>query len=249
MIILNAGVPRSGTVLVNAIIRELLRGLAPSIIQLNPHGAKLAEVLAQLEERGQHLYATALVHTHTWNRDIAERVQRLPRTKAVVNYRDPRDVCVSLMALHDIDFDTISGTVLRYFADMNDCATATGALVLPYELLTACPEAAIFQIARHLELWPRLDQVRAIAEATSVDKHRAVMEDVRAGKRPKLAERRNSKRVLLEDRETLINDRHIQRGTSGRWKTELTPEQQKTANERFAGLLARYGYEQGETGT
>lgn len=68
------------------------------------------------------------------------------------------------------------------------------------------------------------------------------MEQVQAGTRKKLAHRKNRKRVLVEDKETLINDRHIQSGSAGRWKTELTVEQQQMATERFAPILKRYGY-------
>ncbi len=69
------------------------------------------------------------------------------------------------------------------------------------------------------------------------------MEDVQAGNMDGLNRRENRHRVLVEDVRTLINDRHIQSGASGRWRGELTEDQQKTINERFAPLLQRYGYD------
>ena len=244
MIILNTGVPRSGTVLVNAIIRELLRGLAPTVLQANPHGTELLRLLRQAEEGGQMLYNTLLVHTHTWNADVTQWYRgREDHVRVVMNYRDPRDVCVSLMRLHENDFDQTCKAVLVYYEQMAACVAATDALVLPYELLVQDARPAIFQIGRHLGLWPRLDRVAEIAEATSMDRHRKVMEELQAGKRAKVNQRQNRNRVLVEDRETLINDRHIQSGVSGRWKSELTEDQQSVATERFAKILTRFGYE------
>lgn len=242
MIILNAGVPRSGTVLVNAIVRELLRDIARGIFQYNPLGAELVRVVRILQETGQHLHRTCLIHTHTWGPEIAQRLSGETHMRAIVNYRDPRDVCVSLMKLHENELDLTMQAVEQYFGFMDSCARDTGALVMPYELLATYPQAAIFQIARHLGLWPGLDRVEAIAEATSIDKHRAVMEQVQAGERENLTQRRNRKRMLVEDKETLITDRHIQSGEAGRWRTELTEEQQKATSERFAAILRRYGY-------
>lgn len=245
MIILNAGVPRSGTVLVNAIVRELLRGVAPNITQSNPHGAELVQLVRGLQESGQHLYSTFVVHTHTWGPEVGERLRSEPCMRAIVNYRDPRDVCVSLMKLHENEFDLTMRAVEQYFALMETCVRDTGALVLPYELLAAHPPSAIFQIARHLGLWPGLDRVAEIAQATSIGTHRAVMEQVQAGTRENLTKRPNRKRVLVEDSETLITDRHIQSGRSGRWRSELSKEQQRVATERFAPILARFGYDRG----
>ncbi|MEM1299839.1 MAG: sulfotransferase domain-containing protein, partial [Pseudomonadota bacterium] len=220
MIILNAGVPRSGTVLVNAIVRELLRSVAPNVVQLNPHGAELVQVVRNLQATGQHIHATYLIHTHSWGPEVSARLAGDAHARTIVNYRDPRDVCVSLMKLHENELGVTMKAVELYFAHMEACARDTGALVLPYELLAAHTPSAIFQIARHLGLWPGLDRVAEIAEATSIDKHRGVMEEVKAGSRDHLIQRQNRKRVLIEDGETLINDRHIQSGRSGRWKTE-----------------------------
>ena len=52
MIVLNAGVPRSGTVLVNAILRELFALRKVPVAQANPHGAALPQLLARLIESG-----------------------------------------------------------------------------------------------------------------------------------------------------------------------------------------------------
>ncbi len=68
------------------------------------------------------------------------------------------------------------------------------------------------------------------------------MEKVKSGEMDGLAHRQNTNRVLVEDPRTLINDRHIQSGASGRWRQELSEAERNAANERFAGLIQRYGY-------
>jgi hypothetical protein len=242
MIVLNAGVPRSGTVLVNAILRELFKGANVPTGQANPHGPDLPRVIRHLQQTGQDRHRTVLVHTHSWDGETASLLSGSPHVVAFLNYRDPRDVCVSLMRLHDHDFDTAAQMTEGSFQLFDACAASIEPMVIPYELLAADKPGHIFQIARRLGFWPGMDRVSEIDEATSIDRHRAVMEKVQAGEIDKLARRRNSKRVLVEDPATLINDRHIQSGVAGRWRTELEKDQQARASERFAPLLKRFGY-------
>ncbi len=115
-------------------------------------------------------------------------------------------------------------------------------MILPYERLVADKPGYIFQIAQRLGFWLGHDQVDRIDEATSVDRHKEVMRKVQAGEMEDLLHRPNSNRVLVEDPKTLINDRHIQSGVSGRWRHELSDLDQQNASRQFADLLKRYGY-------
>ncbi len=242
MIILNAGVPRSGTVLVNAILRELLRENGIATGQANPHGPALARLLSNLRMNGRHLHKTVLIHTHSWDDDAARQVKAVPETVILGNFRDPRDVCVSLMRLHDHDFATaMKMTIGNFNVFDNMCATAD-VMMIPYELLVTQKRAHIYQIARRIGLWPRLDQVARIDAATSIDRHKGVMDKVNSGEIDGLTRRPNTNRVLVEDPKTLINDRHIQSGVSGRWRTELSETEQAEATERLTPLLERFGY-------
>ena len=90
-------------------------------------------------------------------------------------------------------------------------------------------------------------EARTVAERTSIDRHRAVMHEVRSGRRPRLRARQNRHRTLVEDVDTLINDRHIQSGRTGRWRTELDPTQAAQATERFAEILDRYDFDTDES--
>lgn len=242
MIVLNAGVPRSGTVLVNAILRKLFEASGIAIQQANPHGAELPRLIHHLQQTGQDRHRTVLIHTHSWDGETARLLDGSVHVTGFANYRDPRDVCVSLMRLHEHDFDTAAEMTEVSFRIFEATARQARTVVVPYELLNADRSGHIFQIARHLGFWPGLDLVSRIDEETSIERHRAVMEKVQAGTLETLAHRRNINRVLVEDRATLINDRHIQSGVSGRWRSDLSSDLQRVANERFAPILKRYGY-------
>lgn len=242
MIIVNAGVPRSGTVLVNAILRALFKGANLGTAQANPHGAALPQLIRHLQATGQDRYRNVLVHTHSWDTETEALLAGSPFVTGFVNYRDPRDVCVSLMRLHDHDFEAAARLTEGSFQIFERTAQSKHFMVLPYEMLTADRRGHIFQIARRLGFWPGMDEIAKIDEETSIERHRAVMEKVQSGDIDNLARRQNSNRVLVEDPNTLINDRHIQSGASGRWREDLSDDEQRVANERFAPILKRYGY-------
>ena len=242
MIVLNAGVPRSGTVLVNAILRRIYARAGKSVGQSNPHGAYLPKLIRRLQETGDDRAKITLVHTHSWDGETAGMLACSDAFTGFVTYRDPRDVLVSLMRLHDHDLPTAAAMVLNGFRAFEAIARDRRVMAMPYELLVAEKPAHIFQIARRLGYWLGMDVVAAIDRETSTERHAEVMEQVRAGALETLTSRRNMHRVLVEDRATLINDRHIQSGAVGRWRSELDSNQQAEAAGRFAEIIRRYGY-------
>ena len=242
MIVLNAGVPRSGTVLVNAILRKLLEVRGMRVEQQNPHGDALAALLRRLAKDGVPDKTAVLIHTHSWDQEAARLYTAAPKRIGFANYRDPRDVCVSLMRLHETELALTIEAVRRYFAAFEALSRDAAPVILPYELITGGIEATIFQIARRLSIWPTLTLVRRIAEETSPDRHRAIMEQVQDRSLPEIATRQNRHRTLAEDPATLINDRHIQSGRTGRWREELDPDAQARLQTAFAPLLKRYGF-------
>ena len=237
MIILNAGVPRSGTVLVNAILRELLRRRGVAARPINAHDAELPRLV---QACGPSEPSVLLVHTHSWDRESAASL-RGAGCIAFANHRDPRDVCVSLMRLHDHDFEAAAEMVLAAFAAFEALRRDLPVTELAYERLVADRRGHILRIAERLGYAPSPAEVGEVDRATSLARHRRVMAQVRAETLPVLVERRNRNRVLLEDPETLISDRHIQSGRPGRWRAELDPGQQAEAAALFADLLPRYG--------
>ena len=71
MIVFHAGIPRSGTVLVGAIVRAIFEGAGKSVTQHNPHGAELPVLMSWLLETRQDRSGVDLVHTHGWPGTLA----------------------------------------------------------------------------------------------------------------------------------------------------------------------------------
>ena len=150
MIVLNAGVPRSGTVLVNAILRRIFELNGIRTAQANPHDEELPRLIRTLQRTAQDRYKTVLVHTHSWDTDSAGLLHGSPFVTGFINYRDPRDVCVSLMRLHEHDFDTAARLTLGSFQIFDAMAREADLMILPYERLVADKPGYIFQIAQRL---------------------------------------------------------------------------------------------------
>lgn len=242
MIIINAGVPRSGTVLVNAILRKILFMSGAAVTQSNPHGEELPRMLRDLRRSGKERYRAIIVHTHTWHADATKLLDGSPWATGFINYRDPRDVCVSLMRLHDHDLNAAMTMTQNSFTQLETTIAALDLMIIPYELLAKDPASHIFQIGRQLGFWLSLSDVERIAQETSVQEHTQIMQKVQDGTLENLQHRKNKNRVLAEDPKTLINDRHIQSGASGRWRSELDEAQQAQVNEVFQPLLQKFGY-------
>lgn len=242
MIILNAGIPRSGTVMVNAILRQILKTTGAFVTQANPHGEELPQLIRDVQRSGKDKYRSVLIHLHTWHTGATALLAGSPFVTGFVNYRDPRDVCVSLMRLHDHDLQTATTMTTNAFIHFESTVEALDLMVIPYELLVQNPGAHIFQIGRRLGIWLGMEEIERIRQETSADKHAAIMKKVQAGALENLQSRANTNRVLIEDPRSLINDRHIQSGAAGRWRTELSETDQRRVNDVFAPLIQRYGY-------
>lgn len=242
MIIINAGVPRSGTVLVNAIVRHLLRDVTPSIAQANPTGAELLPLLKKLISTGEDKIRPCLIHTHSWSQEVAAVLASHPSVRTLVNFRDPRDVTVSLMKLHDHNLENAARLAEASFTQMAECMRENCDLALPYELLIPGKKLAIYSIGQLLGIRPSLRKIGLICEDTSIENHRSVMKRVQKGSLKTIVRRNNTNRILAEDKVTLINDRHIQSGEAGRWRNELPIAQQTLITDRFAQVLDHFGY-------
>ena len=242
MLILNAGTPRSGTVLTKLIIEGALGVLRVRPVITNPNDDVLEQTIVKARRSAQHRYRNILVHTHHWSRGVEDRIKGDPDVRLFVNYRDPRDVLVSLMRLHERDFTATSELVEIYFNRFAPLLDNDAACVVPYELLAAQRESWVFAIARHLGIALSQEQVAEIMAVTHIDRSREAMDRLNRGETENVAEVQNTQRVLREDRDTLINDRHIQSGRAGRWREELSAEEAEQATARFAPILSRFGF-------
>jgi hypothetical protein len=235
MLILSLGVPRSGTILVFNVLREVLTRRGVPFRQVNTNYPETEAFLKDYD-----FADNVLMHAH----NVLPQVQRvLPdqRTIAFFNYRDPRDMVVSMMKLHDYDFDKCLELAEISYRQLDIARKYPKIMLIPYEHLMAALEAFIFQVAMKLKILLPLDQVAEIRKLTDLDAHKKIMKDVGREKVP-VQVRRNPKRVLRESTTHFINDRHIQSGKCARWRDELTDGQKKIAGARFARLIETLGY-------
>jgi len=240
MIVLNSGIPRSGTVLVNAIVRKVLEGHG-EVESLNPP-ASPGEMLREVMGRG-HADRFVIFHCHQWTEEDTRRVQALGReVVSFCNFRDPRDCCVSLMRLHDHPLDLSMANMRHYVQFHRQTLAATGGMAIRYEDLVVDTPAYVQRIAGALGGELEAGRVAEICAATSQSAHAKIAQAVAEGKGEGIKTIRNSRRTLREDSNTHLVDRHIQSGQSGRWRQELSDEDQVRLREGLADEVRALGY-------
>lgn len=235
MLILSLGVPRSGTILVFNMLREILTRQQIPFRSVNTNYPETEAFLAQHDYRDN-----VLMHAHNVLPEVQKALQRKD-TLSFFNYRDPRDVVISMMRLHDYPFEKCLELADISFTHYRIARKFPRMMFIPYDLLIDAPGAYAFQLAQRLGIFLRLDVVAEIEKATSLEAHKKIMRDV-ALEKVDVQIRKNPKRTLKESRTHFINDRHIQSGRSGRWRRELSPDQRRQATDHFKDLLQELGY-------
>jgi len=241
VVIIHGGLPRAGTVLVGTIALAILdRQGAPWQREAPQERRHMPAFAAAV--RGWQGPGALLVHTHLADGTVLAALSARPDRAVFWNLRDPRDALVSLMQLHDLTLDRALHAMEVYAAVAERVVASGLAIVLRYEALIADRRAAIRRIAGAMGADLPAPEVERIAARTSPDAHRAVMQAVADGRLPTIAEHRTKTRTLREDSRTLINDRHIQSGAVGRWRTELSPTALGEAEGRLGRWIDAFGY-------
>jgi hypothetical protein len=241
MIILNLGIPRSGTVWSFNVFRLLWeRRQVPFRVE-NPNSTlEMDDCLARIQP-GESI----IIHGH----EVTHAVRRLaaqPDVRAFFNFRDPRDVVVSQMRLHDIPLRVAIDKTALAFHQFQAALSLPGAMIIPYDHIATHAESLIFQMATRVGILLPLTEARDIAEATSADNHRRVMQDVNSGASTNLARIDTATvppRTMRFDSRHLITDRHLQSGKSGRWRDELTPADSRLVDASFTRLVQLLGFD------
>ncbi len=245
MIILNFGIPRSGTVWTYNVFRSLWRREQISYHAFSPNSPlEVDECLDQLNPRENYL-----IHGHSITPALVEFAQR-PDVRPFFNYRDPRDVVVSQIRLHDISLATAMEFTQQAYRSLQTGMCLPGIMLIPYGHIVDHPEAVIFQAATKLGIMLRLSECRTIGEENSMGRLKKVMEAVNdtkghdtesLGVDVGVAE--TNTRDIRYDRRHLITDRHIQSGKTGRWREELSEDDQDLVNRAFGPLIQVLGFD------
>lgn len=234
MLILNMGIPRSGTTWAFNVFRHLFDTAALPYTTANPSGFTDVDAAIGAATPGTN----TILHFH----DVTDRVlQRAAAADcaAFFNYRDPRDVVVSQMRLHETGFDTAVQMTLSAFMSFQKASAIPGLMLIPYPHIGQHAEALIFQMALKTGQFITTAQAATIAAATSIGRHQDKMQDVNtAGNAASVF---SGQRHVRYDSDSLITDRHIQSGKTGRWKDELDQDQQAAVNQAFAAIVSQLG--------
>jgi len=237
MLVLSLGVPRSGTTFVFNVLRELWTARRVKFSSVNTNYPETASFL-----KGHDFKGNVLLHAHNVLPEV-QRVLSRPDVRAFFNYRDPRDVVVSMMKLHEYTFEKCMELVEISFAQYRTARKFPSIMFIPYSAVVGEPLKVIGDLAARLDIAVDAREIARIGKATDIEAHRDVMRAVGRSQIP-VQVRRNPRRVLKESKRHFINDRHIQSGAEGRWREELDAGQQDIARRRFGPLLVELGYEQ-----
>jgi len=243
MIILNFGIPRSGTVWAFNVFRKIWDGRQVAYRTASPNSiAQVDECVASLDLR-----ENVIVHGH----DLTPAVLQLaahPDVRPFFNYRDPRDVVVSQIRLHDVQLESAIQMTAAAYRHLTEALCLPGITVIPFTHIAEHAEPLIFQMATRLGILLKLSDVKAIAEQTSAKHHRRIMENVTAGgagdASGSIATAHLASRSIRYDQNHLITDRHIQSGKNGRWREELDADQQAEVQKRFTQLVDVLGFDE-----
>lgn len=242
-VIINGGLPRSGTVFVGQILCAVLRRQGRSWTRYNPQERRhLPDFAAQV--RGWQGPGDLLVHTHLIDNTVTAALASRRDSLLIWNHRDPRDALVSLCQLHDMALPDGLRAMGVYLDAERMAAAARQVVRLRYEAMVRDAPATIRRLAGCLGADLDAAALQDIVQETSPERHTKLMQELRQGKRPgtKITTLR---RTLIEDPETLINDRHIQSGASGRWRSELDPADQAIVAQALKHAVQALGYGDG----
>lgn len=242
MLIVNGGIPRSGTVLVGNLVRLMLERRDIPWKRYNPQEPRdLAGFLQTV--RTAPSQPALIVHTHLIAPEIIDALANRKDAVLIWNHRDPRDALVSLAKLHDMALPEAIHALKLYCIAAETALAARHCIEIRYDALTTDTQAHIQLLAKALHFRLPPGETEALLQETSTDRHRGVMVQLTKGALPGMQSIQTKRRTMTEDPKTLINDRHIQSGKTGRWHNELTAEQQTKVQTALAHWISTFGYD------
>lgn len=240
MLVLNMGIPRSGSTWAYNVLRQILDGKQLPYDTANPlNPAEVDKDIASADPE-----RIKIIHMHDVTPAVVARA-RQPKCAVFFNIRDPRDVVVSLMKLHDAEFSEAVVMAQSSYVSLQHASGIPGLMLIPYDHLRQHPEALIYQMALRIGHFIPLNVAAEIAESTSVARHRATMDHVASAESivdENIGSVFSGRRQIRFDEASLITDRHIQSGKTGRWKDELDTDQQEELNRVFESIITQLGF-------
>ena len=180
-----------------------------------------------------------VIKAHTLGMN-AMAVVRKGQAKAVCTYRDPRDCVASDLQFMNYPVEICLHRVSSTMSPIRVYQSAPQHfLLVRYEDMMEDTRREIRRVADHLQIAVDDAAVEMIDAKTNMDASRQLCENIR--KKP--SGRVTQVATHLVDSETHLHENHINGGTMGRWRFELSNEQALFATEHFAPWLIQLGYE------
>jgi hypothetical protein len=161
--------------------------------------------------------------------------------RAVCTFRDPRDAVASDMKFMNHPFETAVKRISASLESLHLLQSIPHVLLVSYERMMTDPHLQIRRIADHLGVKADESTVRQIDAKTNLENSQRVCETLKT---------RHSRDVYQSplsnhriDPSTHLHDNHINGGTIGRWKDELSIDRAIHLTELLAPWLLKLGYE------
>lgn len=231
-VVLTLGIHGSASTWVFNVARELLAEALGADAVASCFANTCNELLAERAILGRHV----VCKTHGWpGLDV---FAHLTGATVALSVRDPRDAVVSLMRRFASPFDVCIRGIAQDCRYVLWCAEA-GHPMLRYEDGFFDDPATVVTLARHLGV-PAGDAATARIFATyGTQAVRAFAASVASLPADRLV---GDGKDLLFDRVTQIHRTHIGDGRVGKWRDQLTAQQQADLTRLFAPFLDRFGY-------
>ncbi|TAF51200.1 MAG: hypothetical protein EAZ61_11175 [Oscillatoriales cyanobacterium] len=220
-----------------------------SILQFDPwptvagffgEQTQIDQVIAATDRTANNLLIKAHLPSEATHQAIAQG-----HIKNIFTYRDPRDSLSSRIRFEacDVqefqDFFRVLGIVRANLGLMDRYQADGRSLLIPFDRIMDEPAAEIARIAAYLEREITPDHSCQIAADIGVDRARQVVGELEHLTPSDTFQTAN--RTI--ERTTLLQTGHINGAKTGRWRDDLTPEQQLAAHLVLGRWLIDLGYE------
>jgi hypothetical protein len=242
-LVICAGVIRSGSTWAYNVCREMFGQLAARTNRQVSAGYLDGSQLEEFVQVQWDLTTSMMVlKVHDIGPSALNAV-RAGAAKAVCTYRDPRDCVASDMAFMNKSFDVCMKQISGTFENLRMYRFTPHILMIRYEDMMTNRPAEIRRIATHLKINCDDAFIAGIDRRTDLESSKKVCDS--------LAGRADDQVLTIADHRidpaTHLHSNHINGGTIGRWRVELSAEQIDYATEYFAPWLLRLGYETPDT--
>lgn len=232
------GVIRSGSTWSFNVCRELFQGEA---VRTNRQFGSTyfdGEPLEKFMLQPMSNSAMAVIKAHNLGPN-ALAVVRSGRAKAVCTFRDPRDCIASDLAFMRYPMEVCIMRVSGTLGPVRVYQTTPHILLVRYEDMMKDRLREIRRIAAHLEIAVDDEVVRQVDAKTNMDASRQICGNMRRQPSAGLIKIADH----LVDPTTHLHENHVNGGTIGRWRDDLSFEQAVYLTEYFAPWLLQLGYE------